>query len=61
MVTDMVDRIVLFSEDHQIVADGTPVEILQQTDLLKSVNLVDERYHVHVHHHDGEESVHIHM
>lgn len=61
MVTDMVDRIVLFSEDHQIVADGTPLEILQQTNLLKSVNLVDERYHVHVHHHDGEESVHIHM
>lgn len=60
MVADMVDRIILFSEDHRIVADGKPLDILQQADLLKAVNLVDERYHVHVHHHDGDESVHVH-
>lgn len=60
MVTDMVDRIILFDEAHRIVADGTPITILQQADLLKAVNLVDERYHVHVHQHDGEERIHIH-
>ena len=58
-VNDMVDRIVLFDESH--AADGTPNEVLSQVELLQSVNLVDEQYHVHIHQHDGDDIVHLHM
>ncbi|MFC7658929.1 hypothetical protein ACFQV8_24750 [Pseudonocardia benzenivorans] len=36
----IADRCVVFSEDHRIVADGTPEEILRDRRLLVEVNLV---------------------
>jgi len=44
---ESADRIVVLSEDHTIVADGTPGEVLAQRDLLLSVNLIHEHTHRH--------------
>jgi cobalt/nickel transport system ATP-binding protein len=58
-VLDIVaDRCLIFSEDHRIVAEGTPAEILADTRLLLDVNLIHEHKHshgagaVHDHEHD---------
>jgi cobalt/nickel transport system ATP-binding protein len=55
----LADRCVVFSEAHRIVADGPPGEILDDHELLLSVNLVHEHSHhhggaVHSHPHDAE-------
>lgn len=39
----LADRCVVFSEDHRIVAGGTPGEILRQRQLLLDVNLTHRR------------------
>ncbi len=44
LVTRISDRAVLFSEGHEIVADGPTQELIQDAELLKKVNLVDEYY-----------------
>ena len=36
----LADRCLVFSEDHRIVAEGSPAEILDQRDLLLDVNLI---------------------
>ena len=38
------DRCVVFSEEHRIVADGRPAEVLADRRLLESVNLVACRW-----------------
>jgi cobalt/nickel transport system ATP-binding protein len=42
----IADRCVVFSEEHRIVAEGTPAEILADRDLLLSVNLIHARSHL---------------
>ena len=44
---ESADRIVVLSENHTIVADGTPETVLAQRDLLLSVNLIHEHTHRH--------------
>lgn len=44
LVEEISKRAVLFSEEHEIVADLPAGEILRNTDLLIKVNLVDEYY-----------------
>ena len=44
---ESADRIVVLSEDHTIVADGTPDEVLVQRELLLDVNLIHEHTHRH--------------
>jgi cobalt/nickel transport system ATP-binding protein len=44
---EAADRIVVLSEDHTLVADGTPDEVLAQRELLLSVNLIHEHTHRH--------------
>ena len=39
----LADRCVVFSEDHRIVAEGPPAEVLANRDLLESVNLIARR------------------
>src|SRR4051812_29955329 len=39
----LADRCVVFSEDHRIVGEGPPADVLADRDLLLSVNLVHER------------------
>ena len=36
----LADRCVVFSEQHRVVADGTPQDVLAQRDLLLEVNLI---------------------
>jgi cobalt/nickel transport system ATP-binding protein len=44
----LADRCVVFGEDHRIVADGPPQEILTDRELLLSVNLIHHHSHVHL-------------
>ena len=44
---ESADRLVVLSEDHTVVADGTPDEVLVQRELLLSVNLIHEHTHRH--------------
>jgi cobalt/nickel transport system ATP-binding protein len=44
---EAADRIVVLSEEHAIVADGGPDEVLSQRELLLSVNLIHEHTHRH--------------
>jgi cobalt/nickel transport system ATP-binding protein len=43
----LADRCVVFSEEHRLVAEGTPAEVLADGGLLRSVNLVHEHSHAH--------------
>jgi cobalt/nickel transport system ATP-binding protein len=43
VLPQIADRCLVFSEDHRIVAEGTPAEILTDRDLLLSVNLIHAR------------------
>jgi cobalt/nickel transport system ATP-binding protein len=43
----LADRCVVFSEEHRLVAEGTPAEVLADGTLLRSVNLVHEHAHAH--------------
>jgi cobalt/nickel transport system ATP-binding protein len=57
----LADRCVVFSEDHRIVAGGTPAEILADHELLVAVNLVHEHGHTHgtlVHSHAHDRAHH---
>ena len=49
IVYEIADRVIVFNEDHKIVAQGSPQDILSNKELLLSVNLIDEHYHRHVH------------
>ena len=57
LVQSIAKRAVLFSEEHEIVADMPTTELLMEFELLKKVNLVDEYYHQHV----GKQHDHYHM
>lgn len=50
------ERMVVLSEEHRVVADGAPDDVLAQRDLLLSVNLI----HEHEHRHGGDEHAHGH-
>jgi cobalt/nickel transport system ATP-binding protein len=56
------ERMVVLSEEHRIVADGTPEEVLAQRDLLLGVNLIHEHSHRHEHteHQHPHEHGHLH-
>ena len=43
----LADRCLVFSEEHRIVAEGTPADVLADSDLLVSVNLVHPRTRPH--------------
>ena len=53
---ESADRMVVLSEDHTVVADGKPEEVLAQRDLLLRVNLI----HEHAHRHESVMHVHSH-
>lgn len=50
IVEEIADRVLVFGEDHRIVASGSPQEILSDKPLLLRVNLIDPRFHRHAHH-----------
>ncbi len=49
IVEEIADRVLVFGEDHRLIASGSPAEILSDRELLLKVNLVDDQYHRHVH------------
>ena len=53
---EVADRAVVFSEDHRLVGEGAPTELLADLNLLTRVNLI----HSHVHTHDGVTHAHLH-
>jgi cobalt/nickel transport system ATP-binding protein len=57
IVEIIADRVYVFNEDHQIVAEGTPAEVLDDYELLLACNLVHEHGHVHA----GREHRHHHL
>lgn len=54
---EISSRAILFNEDHSIAADMAMENILEDIDLLKKVNLIDEYYHKHV----GNKHSHFHL
>jgi cobalt/nickel transport system ATP-binding protein len=58
IVEEIADRVLVFGEDHRVVANGTPAELLSDRDLLFRVNLIDPRFHKHAH--DGDH-LHYHL
>lgn len=56
------DRCLVFSEEHRIVRDGTPAEVLADTDTLLAANLIHPHAHrhgrlLHAHPHSTDHSV----
>ena len=49
ILEEIADRAYVMAEDHALVADGPPEEILDDLDLLLRVNLI----HEHAHEHEG--------
>ncbi|MBN1409651.1 MAG: ABC transporter ATP-binding protein [Spirochaetales bacterium] len=47
LIQEISDRSLLFNEDHGIAADRPTPALLEDIELLSSVNLVDEYYHRH--------------
>jgi cobalt/nickel transport system ATP-binding protein len=56
LVPEISSRSILFGENHTIVADMSTEKLLEDIDLLKKVNLVDEYYHSH----EGKNHKHFH-
>ncbi len=57
LVQEISSRAVLFDEDHVKAADMPTEKLLEDIELLKKVNLVDEYYHSH----DGKDHRHFHI
>ncbi len=57
LVQEISARAILFGENHEIAADMPTEKLLQEIELLKHVNLVDEYYHRH----EGNEHSHFHI
>lgn len=57
IVEEIADRVITFSEGHEIVGDGRPHEILSHRELLMACNLL----HVHRHRHGELEHSHEHF
>lgn len=58
LVQEISERAVLFDETHTIVADLQTNKLLDDIELLKRVNLVDEYYHRHEEHGQGHFHLH---
>jgi len=57
LLAHLADRAIVLGEDHQIAADGAVGEVLANTDLLLSVNLIHAHSHSHgvvIHSHPHE-------
>jgi cobalt/nickel transport system ATP-binding protein len=54
---EISDRAILFDENHGIAADMEMDKVLEDVDLLKKVNLIDEFYHKHT----GSKHKHFHI
>ena len=58
LVQEISERAILFDENHSIAADLQTYRLLDDIELLKRVNLVDEYYHKHTEHGQGHFHIH---
>lgn len=58
LVMELAERAIVLGEGHNVVADDAPLAVLGNRQLLLAANLIDEKYHVHVHGKDHH--VHLH-
>ncbi len=58
LVQEISERAILFDESHSIAADLQTYKLLDDIELLKRVNLVDEYYHKHTEHGQGHFHIH---
>jgi len=58
IVPEIADRVIVFNEQHEIAAEGSPAGILTNRDLLLQVNLIDPDFHAHWSH--GGLQIHYH-
>ena len=61
IVDSIADRVYVLDEDHQVVAHGTPDEVLSNHDLLLECNLAHEHRHRHKHVDEEHSHPHIHL
>lgn len=59
IIEEIADRVVVFSEDHHIAADGSCQEIMGDRELLIRANIIDQEFHSHLHG-DGHRHYHVH-
>ena len=58
LVQELSNRAILFDEHHKIVADLKTEKLLENIELLKQTNLVDEYYHRHQDNHHSHFHIH---
>jgi len=59
IVEEIADRVIMFCEEHEISAEGSPHDLLGDYDRLIECNLIHEHRHKHVE--SGEEHAHHHL
>ncbi len=60
LVPELADRVVVLDDNHRIIASDKPETILADRELLLTANLIDPRYHLHLHGTDRHVHVHLH-
>ena len=61
IVETIADRVCVFNEAHQLVAAGTPPEILKNDELLLACNLIHEHEHWHPDVEERHSHPHLHL
>jgi len=61
IVDSIADRVYVLNEDHHVVAQGTPGEVLSNHDLLIECNLMHEHLHWHKDMEEEHSHPHIHL
>jgi cobalt/nickel transport system ATP-binding protein len=61
IVETIADRVCVFNEAHQLVAVGTPAEILKNAELLSACNLIHEHEHRHPEAEESHSHPHLHF
>ncbi len=61
IVETIADRVCVFNEAHQLVAVGTPSEILENGDLLAACNLIHDHKHRHPEADESHSHPHLHI
>ncbi len=60
LVMELADRVIVLGDNHRIIANDRPKAILTDRELLLAANLIDPRYHLHLHDDNGQVHVHVH-
>lgn len=61
LVLELAARVIVLGENHTVLMDAKPRTVLDNRELLLAANLIDERYHVHLHGENNHVHVHRHI